>query len=306
MAFITRLTSLLVLLFLASLAGAGLLLSNELLDGSDTDLSRPVSSTTTTLKVPPSAVVGQSVTLTARVTSDYGPAPAGYVTFYRNKQNVGQATLDVDGSATLPSGGLALGAYSFTARYTSTGEEGISESTEQTITVYQAPPDLELLLSPQTLEVAYGAKSAPVTIEITSRFGLTGKVDFSCSGLPAGLACEFTPQRLALAADHSATAKFTIRNRSAEKALDRGMAGVAAVGFVVLLGIGVWSGRPKLWRSWRRFWWVTPLLLIVLTACSMERKKRDGVERETGSRTILVNATAGGSTRSTTLLLELH
>jgi hypothetical protein len=290
-------------------AGQGLallLFGNQLLDSGEGGASgtgnAKASATTTTLDVPPTAVVGQGVTLTAKVVAEHGPTPAGYVTFYQDNQNIGQATLDINGVASLPTGNLTLRPYYFTARFTSTGDEAASESAGRVVKVYQAPPDMVLSLAPRTLQVFYGSASTPATLHIISRFGLEGDVEFSCSGLPAGMVCEFKPELLPLTADGSATASFIISSPTAQEELTLGLAVVAGFTLVTLLGVEtLGEGR----RNLRRLLWLTPVLVIALAGCNAGKSQRRA-EHEPGPRTVLVNATAGGSTRSITLLLEVH
>jgi hypothetical protein len=75
------------------------------------------SDTTTTLTVAPnSTIVGQSVTLTAKVaTTPSGPIPSGVVVFNDGATIVGVATLDNTGTATLTTSSLTRGTHNLTA-----------------------------------------------------------------------------------------------------------------------------------------------------------------------------------------------
>lgn len=57
---------------------------------------------------------------------------------------------------------------------------------------YQPVPDFSIAALPASLTVAPG-QSGTVTISITPVIGFNSSVSFSCSGLPAGTACSFSP-----------------------------------------------------------------------------------------------------------------
>jgi hypothetical protein len=284
-------------------------LAKHLPDGSTKESPKPESgaayATTTTLSVPANAVVGQKLTLSAHVVAEHGPIPSGYVTFYKEGQNIGQATLDIQGNASLPASGLTLGTYFFTARYTSSGDESPSQSSSQMVTIYQAPPDMALSLSTRSVQVAYGTSSEPVILQVASRYGLAGNIELSCSGLPAGMVCEFMPEQLPLAADGVAAASFIVGNIPAKKQSLSHIAGMTAVGLVALLGIAM-LGRKKRRTSVRLVGAFALLIFSPLSGCGGHTASSNIRELETGPRTILVNATVGDVTRSITLLLEVR
>jgi hypothetical protein len=53
-------------------------------------------------------------------------------------------------------------------------------------TVYANSPDMELVLSQPALDVSYSDTSSAVSLNVNALYGMTGTVNFACSGLPAG------------------------------------------------------------------------------------------------------------------------
>ena len=97
--------------------------------------------TQTTLKgVPPQVVSGHQETLTAQVTRVGDPGiPTGIVTFADNGVNIGQATLDASGTATLTRSDYPAGSHSFTASYEGDAVDHASASASVNVQV-TAPP----------------------------------------------------------------------------------------------------------------------------------------------------------------------
>lgn len=68
---------------------------------------------------------------------------------------------------------------------------GYTNSNVASVT-YTIPPNFTIGISPGTLTVS-SRQSASTTVTITSEFSFSGQVSFSCSGLPAGTSCSFSP-----------------------------------------------------------------------------------------------------------------
>src|SRR5262249_4182124 len=114
--------------------GAGVIgLSVDLGDGQDAGVA-----TTTTLRTSTAtAVFGQSVTLTANVSSAAGTPTGGFVTFRAGDSVLGTALVDANGQATLTTS-LGVGTASLTASYTGTGNLANSTSSAVALTVNRA------------------------------------------------------------------------------------------------------------------------------------------------------------------------
>jgi hypothetical protein len=265
----------------------------------------PTTATTTTLVGPTSSVLGESVTLQAKVTASSGPVPSGTVTFDDGKIQIGTATLDGRGEATFSTSTLALGTHSIAAYYVANGKLAPSQSGVSTLTVYANSPDMTLSLSANSVNLAYGATSSPVSLQVASRSGLTGTVTLSCAGLPVGVTCVFNPAQPTITAGGQATSSLTISAvavRSAGMSLPKGTGAFFLAPVYLFL---LWRVRKDA-RKLRML--VCALLLSVvslgcLTACSGGSKT---TQPTPGSQTILVIATSGSTTKSTPVIVNFQ
>lgn len=157
-----------------------------------------LAQSTTTLTATPSQInVGQSVALAAAVTSSFGSQPpAGTVTFLDGTTQIGSATLDASGHATLATSSLVAGTRSITAQYTggATFQASVSAATVVTVTV---PPDFTLSAAPLTLDVQAG-RAGQVVLTATPNGSAAQTLSVSCSGLPSQAICNFTPSSVVL------------------------------------------------------------------------------------------------------------
>jgi len=97
-----------------------------------------VTTTTTLSTSTATAVFGQSVTLTANVSSAAGTPTGGFVTFRVGDSVLGTALVDANGQATLTIPSLGVGNFSLTASYTGTGNLANSTSAAAGLTVSRA------------------------------------------------------------------------------------------------------------------------------------------------------------------------
>src|SRR5262249_14485275 len=70
-------------------------------------------------------------------------------------------------------------------------------------------PDFSVAASPSSLSIAQGA-SGPSTITVGSVNGFNSAVSLSCTGLPAGVTCGFSPASVTPPANGSATSTLTV------------------------------------------------------------------------------------------------
>ena len=149
---------------------------------------------TTTLISTTSTTVpqGTSVTFTATVT----PSTAtGTVSFFNNGSTtaLGSATLS-GGTATFPTTALPAGTDSVTATYNGDASNGVSTSVVAAVVTVTAA-DFTLSAGALTPASVSAGQSASATLTVTPVNG-SGTVNFtpsSCTGLPAGATCSFTP-----------------------------------------------------------------------------------------------------------------
>ena len=262
------------------------------------------SATSTALSVPASAILGESATLKATVTTGTGPVTSGTVDFEDGNTDLGQATVDATGAASLTVNSLAVGAHSITAYYLVNNSYGASHSAAGALTVYANDPDLSITTSATTLSVAVGATSSPVNLQVASKWGLAGTVTFACSGLPAGATCAFKPAQASLAAGGTATSALTITSapQKSELLSVRGVFGLLSLPLSLL---SLWRIRKGA-RTIQAF-----LCLLVLSVasfsflagCSGSSTKTP----QTGATsTVLITATVGTVTQTIPLSVTIQ
>jgi hypothetical protein len=146
--------------------------------------SRAASSVTLTA-APKTSYQTENVTLTATVTPS---SAVGNITFNNGSTVLGTAALSA-GSAALTISTLPVAANSVTATYIGDGALASSTSAGVTVTV---TPAFTLASNPSVLTAVAG-QSASTTITVTNVTGFSKALTFSCSGLPTGASCTFTP-----------------------------------------------------------------------------------------------------------------
>jgi hypothetical protein len=250
--------------------------------------------TTTTLTSATSNTLGQDTVLTAVVKAGDQAVAGGIMYFSIDGQVVGQATVGADGTATLTLPEATLGKHSVQADYAPPGGYAASSTDPTTLGVYAGSPDLTVAVASTGLEVSYDKPSAPLAVTIGSVAGLSGDVQLSCTGLPAGMSCKFDRPKPTLPADGSVQVSVVI---------GPSMATEAALGLLFL---------PMLMIGWRREDGsvrrrAAPALLALcmaataLTGCSGDSSS---IPRETGTKTVLINAEVGGVSR--TVAVDVH
>jgi hypothetical protein len=174
----------------------------------------PASSTTTLQADKQTIVSGESVTLTAKVVAD-SEAATGQVAFTNGSTTLGTATLDPDGTASLTVP-LSTGTATIVAVYSGSLYVNTSTSAAVTVTVTApVPPDFKLSASKTAISLTAG-QNGTVTLTITPENGFEDAVQFSCSGLPAGASCTFSPTSVTpIGAPASVTVTVTTATQTA-------------------------------------------------------------------------------------------
>jgi hypothetical protein len=150
------------------------------------------SSVTVASVSPASTIPGQSVTLTANVSSTAG-TPTGTVTFMNGATTLGTGTLAA-GVATFTTSSLAAGSYTVSAVYA--GDSNFAGSASSASAAL-AVSDYTLTASPTALTLARG-QGATITISLTPIAKYKGTVTLGCGTLPAGMSCSFSNSAPAL------------------------------------------------------------------------------------------------------------
>ncbi len=147
--------------------------------------------TTTALVASPNpSVFGQSVTLTATVTANSPGVntPGGAVTFYCGSTQIGTATLNASGVASISTSSLAVGTRSLSAVYAGDGNDNGSSSNTYSQVVNQDATTTTLASSLNPSQLGIQAVTFTATITVTSP-GVgtpTGTVTFYDNGTAIG------------------------------------------------------------------------------------------------------------------------
>ncbi|HEX3472107.1 MAG TPA: Ig-like domain-containing protein [Silvibacterium sp.] len=140
---------------------------------------------------------GHGTTFTAKVGDVAGnPATSGTVSFETAKGSLGSAFVE-NGAATLTLDKLPQGTQTVTAAYS--GSEGYAASASAVSANADAAsgslPDFTLTASPTSISLSPGA-FANISATVTPENGFNDMVTLSCSGVPAGATCTFSPTTL--------------------------------------------------------------------------------------------------------------
>jgi hypothetical protein len=256
--------------------------------------------TTVTLVAPTSSVLGEGATLQATVTTVSGPVPSGTVTFDDGTVQIGTGTVNSQGIANFSTSALALGSHNLVAYYVVNGQYTASQSAVATLNVFANSPQMTLTLSSRTLNVPYGSASSPVSLQMVSKSGLAGTVNLSCTGLPVGMICNFSPTQTTITAGGTATSSLIISATAVNAA---GMPWSSSAAGMLLFPFAVFS----LWRVRKNTRVIRASLCLTLLAvvsigglvgCGGGTNNPPSSEQ-----TILVNAAADNVTISVPVVL---
>ena len=146
-------------------------------------------------------------TLVAAVVGTTGPIPTGTVTFNSGSTQIGVATLNSSGIATLVPN-LVTGSYTIVAVYS--GDTLHSGSMSQPVSITGAPAGFDLTVSPNSVSMATG-QNATVAVTVTSIGGYSdANIGVGCASLPVAVNCHFSNVSVNLAANGAQTVQLTI------------------------------------------------------------------------------------------------
>jgi uncharacterized protein (TIGR03118 family) len=170
----------------------------------------------------------------------------------------------------------------------------------------------------QALTVTQG-QSATTSLTITPTNGFNSAVSFSCSGLPGGATCSFSPSTVTPAGS-AATTQLSISTVTtgtygatpglvvASPTSRLGSLGVAlaAVLFLLLLLLKGISGRREsvTTATWIRIA-LTAGLLVVAAGCGSSKNTTPTMGTPAGTTTVMINATSGNVMQSTSIALTV-
>ncbi|MGA8090251.1 MAG: Ig-like domain repeat protein [Terracidiphilus sp.] len=149
------------------------------------------------------------------------PTPAGTVQLAIDGTNVGSplsvtagpnfgAELTGAANLTIPTAGLAGGNHVVTLRYG--GDSNYLASTSGDVIIGIVVPDFTISVNPNNLSVTNGQTTTPTVVQVGYQNGFLGTVNFSCSGLPTGAACVFSPNSVS----GSGSASLTLTTAQAQ------------------------------------------------------------------------------------------
>lgn len=261
----------------------------------------PLTATVTTLSSAASATQGAGVVLTAHVVTAAGaPVAAGSVYFQADGNFKSQIKLDASGTATVTWNDLGLGQHNLKALYSRVDPYDVSSSDPTTLTIYSSAPDLAMSASASALLVSYGKISSAVNLQVSSVAGMAGMVNFTCSGLPIGMTCNFNPSQVSLAAGGQATASFTINGGTNQTT--SASFWIPGIGLILLPAslLGLYQYRNRTTYIGALLGVLAVLVATSLTGCSGSgsSSSQSATLQETGSKTVIVNATSGSVTRT--------
>jgi hypothetical protein len=275
-------------------------------------LSITQAASTTALQVSStSPTPGQSVTVTAQVTSATSGTPTGTVSFYDGTSLLSTVTLSA-GTGSYATISLAAGTtHTLTAAYSGdTNFAGSNTSAGTTVTV--APLAFSLTISgPTTLTVTPGS-SVSYPFNLDPLYGsYAGPVNFSVNGLPPGATAAFSPASVAANAGKQ-TVTLTIQVPVAAAmqrapSLGRRLPPITlALLFLPFLAAG---RMRKCGRGMSQMLRLLSLALIclpvaaVLTGCGGHSR---GSSPQPETYTLTVTATSGNIQQSATITLDVQ
>jgi phage baseplate assembly protein gpV len=199
---------------------------------------------------------GQAVWFNATVAPQSGTAiPTGTVTFLDGQTALGTGTLNGSGGATFSTTALAAGTQSVTVSYGGSSTDAPSTSAPITVTVgSSAASGYTMAVSKSDLTVGKG-QIANLAVILTPVNGFKLPVTLTCSGLPAGTSCSFSPPTVTFAgAPVSSTLSIQVdsppaaaQNRSPSGSSGRMLAFALAMpwGIFSLLGLSKRRNRSR-------------------------------------------------------------
>jgi sugar lactone lactonase YvrE len=163
--------------------------------------------TTTALGMSSTTGTNPQVVLVASVLGSTGPAPTGTITFNSGSTQIGSATLDASGVATLTPNLTSGVNYNIVAAYG--GDADHASSTSQQVTISGTAFGFNIGVTPSAVTVAT-SQNVTVTVNLSSNGSFADTIGMGCASLPAGVNCHFSSPSIPLAANGVASVQLTI------------------------------------------------------------------------------------------------
>jgi hypothetical protein len=264
----------------------------------------PENAVQVALSIPATGVLGDNIALKAAAAAAGSPVTSGTIAFSDGSLDLGRAALDGTGTATLTVTTLALGTHTIRASFVASQQFTATTPVSASLIIYANDPDLALAPSATNLSVISGAASSPLAIQVTSKWGLAGTVAFTCSGLPAGAACSFTPSQVTLTDGSSASTSLTISNQKHTAQLGPSLPLFAVILLPLPLLLLRW--RNTAMKSLCAIMVVGMLLSLGFLAGCGGGSSTPPPATQPKTSTVLVTATSGNISRSAPINLTLQ
>ena len=256
--------------------------------------------------VNPSATT-QSVIFTATVVptgSTFPVTPTGTVTFYNGTTQLGMpVTVALVGTNyvatyTAAAASLPAGTDSITATYS--GDTNFLTSTSSTLSQSVNAATFSISANPTALTITNG-QSGTVVLTLTSMYGYTGTLTFSCNPLPRQSYCIAATPQLPLTSNGTATETLTIQTTPTSGVLNQRVpfkAGLLAIPAALLL-LPVALARRRRWASLLLFAVVVAVGLGTLSGCGSTASTQTlPAGTPPGITNVVIFATDGTNTQS--------
>jgi hypothetical protein len=251
------------------------------------------------------------VTLTATITSS-GPVSNGStVTFYANGNQIGTPQTVDNNVAALPYTFSTPGNYAITAVFS--GDGFYETSTSLPFNIASAAPSLGATVNTAQQNTVSPGQTALYSFSLLENV-YSGTITFSCSGLPAGSSCVFSPASIsATGCQASSTIALSILTQQPLQAASLGGAGrgpwrelgiFLSVGLALLIGIRRRSISLRCGRIWMAL--VLLLATVGIMSCNSSVSQKT-TATPAGTYSVSVTATgSGGVTYSFTVPLTVQ
>ena len=166
--------------------------------------------------------------------------------------------------------------------------------------------DFSLALSAQSASVSVGG-STSLSVSSSAVAGFNGPISLSCSGLPAGLSCRFSPSTITPGSS-AAASSLTVTAASTYMPF----ASTGMMGWLPFSGLGLagmlFNGRKQKLTAKGRKWilGVGAALLLSLSLFALGCGYNSGQQVKTGNVTMMVTGTSGAIVHSVPVTLNVH
>jgi uncharacterized protein (TIGR03118 family) len=168
--------------------------------------------------------------------------------------------------------------------------------------------DFSLALSAQSATVSVGS-STSLSVSSSAVAGFNGPITLSCSGLPAGLNCTFSPSTITPGSSAS-TAKLTVAAASTYMPF----ASTGMMGWLQLSGLGMvgmlFAGRKQKLTAKGRKWVLAAgaslVLILSLAALGCGGGSTNSTKNSGNTVTMMVTGTSGAIAHSVPVTLTIH